>query len=327
MTLALAIPVRNDHAALARLLRQARQMEIFDQVVIVDDGSVPPIDPDGGRFGPWTLPVTVLRHETSTGPGMARNRALHRITTDHFVYMDSDDRFAPDFPRIWRAVAGQEFDLCLFRHHDSRQERIGRWGQMPQDETLWHHAGLDQARLARVGEPALIRLAETANYPWNKIYRTGFLRDHGLGCAQTLVHQDIPLHWGALLRAQKVLATAQVGVVHRVAESGARLTNRRGAERLEVFEVLRGVLADLMQERHRRDLVPAFLRFACGLFEWIRDQISPDLAPRYRTALRAFLVAHLSPALLDELARRDPVLGLRLILQMADGALPDRHAA
>lgn len=329
MSLALAIPVKDDHAALARLLRQAQQMNVFDQVVIVDDGSSPVIDIDGGRQGPWPLPVTVLCHEVPAGPGCARNFALEQVTADYMIYLDSDDRFTPDFARIWRAAQTQPFDLCIFRHHDTRQERIGRWGQMLQDDGIWRCAGqldLGHAPMARVGEGARAHLAETANYPWNKIYRTDFLRYHGLGCAPCLVHEDIPLHWGALLHAETVLASPRVGVVHRVAEDGARLTNRRGTERLEVFGVLRRVLADLLAARMRRDLVPAFLRFSSGLFEWIRGQISADLVLRYRAELYDFLATQLTPALFEELSVRDPVLSLKLMLQMADMPLKDGNA-
>ncbi|MDJ0820333.1 MAG: glycosyltransferase [Paracoccaceae bacterium] len=327
MSLALAIPVKDDHASLAQLLRQARRMGIFDQVVIVDDGSDPAIDLDAGRFGPHRLPLTVLRNDTAQGPGPARNRALDQISTEYLVYIDSDDRFAPDFPQIWRDAAATGCDLCLFRHHDTRQERIGRWGQMPQDDGLWQRAGLGTTRLTPVTDSARAYLAETANYPWNKIYRTDFLRQHGLGCGATLVHEDIPLHWMAMLKADRVLASSRVGVVHRVAPGGTRLTNRRGAERLEVFDVLRAVIAQLMANRSPHDLVPSFLRFASGLFEWIRLQLDPALAGRYRAALRGFLIDSLTPALEAELARRDPVLAQRLAVQMADGALPERTLA
>lgn len=323
MSLALAIPVKDDHAALAQLLRQAREMHVFDQVVIVDDGSSSPIETDGGHAGPWALPVAVLRHDHATGPGPARNRALAQITAEHFIYMDADDRLTSDFPEIWHAARMQDthFDLCLFRHHDTRQEHAGRWGQMPQDDCIWHRAGVfgpGRPRIAAVDEATRMQLSETANYPWNKIYRTAFLRQHGIGCAPCLVHEDIPLHWGALQHAQTVLASPLVGVVHRVAEDGARLTNRRGIERLAVFDVLHGVLADLMATRAERDLVPAFWRFCSGLFEWIRGQIDVTLAPRYRIALHEFLSLALTPPLFDTLSRHDPVLALRLTLQMAD---------
>lgn len=324
MSLALAIPVKDDHAALARLLRQAHRMNVFDQVVIVDDGSVPALDADDH---PWPGSVSVLRHEISTGPGPARNHALTHVTAEHLVYMDADDEFAPDFPRIWREARQQDFDLCLFRHHDTRQERIGRWGQMPQDDGAWRRAGIlgpERPTLREVDGPTRAWLAETANYPWNKIYRTDFLRRNGIGCASCLVHEDIPLHWRALQHAGTVLASPLIGVVHRVSGEGSRLTNRRGIERLAVFEVLRDVLVDLLAERWRHDLVPAFWRFSSGLFEWIRGQIAAGLAHRYRTELHGFLTFALTPPVFDELARRDPVLGLKLALQMADAPLAGR---
>ncbi|KAA8610015.1 glycosyltransferase family 2 protein [Salipiger aestuarii] len=324
MSLALAIPVKDDHEALGRLLGQARAMGIFDQVVIVDDGSDPPLCLDGGRAGPLRPPVQMLRNDAPQGPGAARNRALDHVSAEYLVYMDSDDSFAPEFPALWREASQARFDLCLYRHHDTRQEPLGRHGQMPQDDGLWRRAGLGGAAWAApvpLTEPARAHLAETANYPWNKIYRTALLRERGIGCAETLVHEDIRLHWLALLHADKAIASPRIGALHRVAEGADRLTNRSGAERLEVFGVLDEVWGALAEARARRDLLPAFLRFASGLFDWIRGRIAPDLAPRWREALRAFLMARLTPELAAELARRDPVLALRLTLQMAEGGL------
>lgn len=322
MGLALAIPVKDDHAALGRPLAQARRLGIFEQVVIVDDGSAPPLAPDGGRAGPLALPVQLLRGDAARGPGAARNRALDHVTAEHLVYMDADDSFDPGFAALWREVSRQPFDLCLFRHHDTRQDRVGRFGQMPQDEGLWRRAGIrGGAAPVLLDAPARALLAETANYPWNKIYRTGLLRRHGIGCAETLVHEDIRLHWLSLLHADRVLASPRIGALHRVSEGGDRLTNRSGAERLEVFGVLAEVWGALAEARARRDLLPAFLRFASGLFDWIRGRIAPDLAAGWRAALRGFLMARLTPALEAELSRRDPVLALRLALQMAEGGL------
>ncbi len=276
-----------------------------------------------GDQGADVIKIETPEGDTTRLTGPARNRALEHVTAEYLVYMDSDDSFGPEFPALWREVAGSGCDLCLFRHHDTRQDRAGRLGQMPQDEGLWRRAGLGggAAAPALLTEPARAHLAETANYPWNKIYRTALLRARGIGCAETLVHEDIRLHWLALLHADKVIASPRIGALHRVAEGADRLTNRRGTERLEVFGVLDEVFDVLAEARARRDLLPAFLRFASGLFDWIRGQIAPDLAPRWRAALRGFLMARLTPALAAELARRDPVLALRLTLQMAEGGL------
>jgi len=312
MSLALAIPVKDDHAALHRLVQHAVGMGIFSQIVVVDDGSQVPV------ALPWAKDILHLRrNDTSRGPGVARNMALEHVTATHLIYVDSDDRLTDDFPALWADLRTEAFDLCLFRHHDTRQEQAGRWGQLPQDEALWRRAGLTEARPQVVGPAARRCLAETANYPWNKVYRVAFLRAARVSCAETLVHEDVQLHWLALLEAERVCASTRVGIVHRVVPGGNRLTNLRTASRFQVFAVCAHVVQRLLERRSERDLVTPFLRFVVGLFDWIHVALDPALLPEFQAQLAQFLQTSVPPDLYAELVETDPVLALRLGAHMA----------
>lgn len=314
MTLALVIPVLNDQAALDRLLAQAQGMAIFDQIVVIDDGSDSPVCLTFAA-GP---PVTLLRHEKPHGPGAARNAGLSEVTCSHVLFFDSDDALTEEMPPLWRDLQGADFDICLFRHCDSRRARHGRWAQMPQDDALWRAAGMGGQALATVTDQAAFHLAQTANYPWNRISRTEFLRKSGIGFSEILLHEDIVPHWQGFLRADRILASDRVAAIHRVVPQGARLTNRRSRERLEVFAPLTEVLAMLEGAAPpRAGLLPAFLRFVSGLFDWTRANLDPCWHPELAARRRTFLLRALPPARLERLALTDPVLALRLTLQMA----------
>lgn len=286
-TLALVIPVHNDAAGLDRLLGQARGMGIFDQIVVVDDGSAPPAAVPPG--------VTLIRHARARGGGVARNRGLAAVACDYVLFFDADDLLTPELPRLVAdlradlAKGAPPFDLCLFKHADSRVAAEGLWGQPDWDERWWEAAGIGPRVLAEVPQEARPLLAQTANYPWNKILRTRFLRDHAIGCAPTLVHQDIPLHWLALIHAERMLASARICAFHRVSPGAARLTNRRGAERLGVFRAL-----DPVARAAARDPIwaAALARFAPGLFDWIDARIDPDLRPRFAARAARWLDRH-----------------------------------
>lgn len=317
MSLALAIPVKDDHDALACLVQQAAGLGIFDQIVVVDDGSQRPVALPAA--GPC---LTLLRNAAPRGPGVARNMALEQVTSTYVVYADSDDRLTDDLPALWKSLRHQTFDLCLFRYHDTRQEQAGRWGQLPQDDALWHRAGPIGADPQEIGSAARACLAETANYPWNKIYRVAFLRDKQVRCAETLVHEDIQLHWLALLEAGRVLASARVGAVHRVSAAGDRLTNLRSARRLEVFTVLQDVLRRLVQGRAAQDLILPFLRFVAGLLDWIHMHLDDTLLAAFTRQRARFLGQAVTPDIHAEVMQADPVLALRLSVHMAVAGRP-----
>jgi glycosyltransferase involved in cell wall biosynthesis len=61
-------------------------------VIVVDDGSTPPLKVDGALAD---ATVTVLRNETPQGPSRARNRGLDRAGGDYVAFLDDDDQWLP----------------------------------------------------------------------------------------------------------------------------------------------------------------------------------------------------------------------------------------
>jgi len=167
---------------------------------------------------------------------------------------------------------------------------------------------------------AAVTLAETANYPWNKIYRTNFLRDQGLRFSEIPVHNDIAMHWDSFSRASVILASDRVAATHIVQPGGQRLTNRRSADRLRVFEPLRHV-ADEIRSQHGNcsDLMLAFLRSSSGLLDWVRGNITEELRPELDRKTAGFLDQVLEVQVFSWLSRADPLLALHLTLLMAQG--------
>lgn len=80
----MVIPVRNNPFGLYRLIMSLRGM----RVVVVDDGSEMPIQPDD--FAGARCDVEVVRHARSKGPAAARNTGLASCATDFVAFLDSD---------------------------------------------------------------------------------------------------------------------------------------------------------------------------------------------------------------------------------------------
>lgn len=297
-SLALVIPVHNDPDGLARVLAQARAFGVFAQIVVVDDGSDPPV--------PDAPDITLIRHASARGGGVARNRGLRAVRTDYVLFFDADDTLTDDLPHLLADLTdharapqngpqnvppGEQpgtprpFDMCLFKHADSRMAAAGLWGQPDWDEVWWQAAGIGPAPLSAPPRAVWPLLAQTANYPWNKILRTRFLRRHRIGCAPTPVHQDIPLHWLAFVHARHVLVSDRICALHHVSPSGGRLTNRNGPERMAVFDALAPVQKAVAKDPVWR---AALAQFAAGLFDWIADRVDAATAPRFAQAARAW---------------------------------------
>ncbi len=281
MTLTVIIPVHNDESRLHRLLRHMQQLNFASHVIICDDGSTPAVsfDPLPIAVGLPPERITLLRQETPRGAGAARNLALRHVTTDHVMFLDADDLPLRELPDLLKDLEGKTFDFCIFQHHDSRRGAEGQWGQMPVDQQLWHTAGVDVGALSQVSPTAALSLSQTANYPWNKIYRTNFLLEHEIHCTEIMVHNDIELHWRSFFKATTILASDRIGVIHYVAPNQDRLTNRNGPERLQVFTALSRVSAEIRSSRTYSPFAVPYYRFAIGLLHWIRSFIRSDLLP------------------------------------------------
>jgi len=93
-TISVIIPVKNRHDALVRLLHSiANQERLPDEIFIIDDASNPKFEFDAMKFGilnGQTLPLKIIRFDTTRGPGAARNTGLQSSTADYSLFVDSD---------------------------------------------------------------------------------------------------------------------------------------------------------------------------------------------------------------------------------------------
>lgn len=308
----LVIPCHNDAQRLARLLARARRLGCFARIIVVDDGSDEPV----AEAIPPARDLTILRHDTPRGGGLARNRGLEEVTASHVIFADADDLvLLPMCDLLADLAEAGPFDICQFRYADSSVVQEGLWGHPDWDERFWVDADHVVGTLRTLPEASWPVLAQTANYPWNKVYDTAFLRRHRIGCAATAVHQDIPLHWMSYLEASRILVSDRICAWHEINHRAGQLTNRSGRERLDVFDALDPVAARIARTG-RADWEAALAEFTLGLIDWAEARIAPDLAPDLRAAEARWLTARVAPWM-GRIAAADPGLAARLRERMA----------
>lgn len=296
LDLTIIIPCYNDHRLLERLLRHIALFDFARAVIVVDDASTPALSLTQLSSSRETasLQLTLLRHDVPKGAGAARNLALSHVDTTHLMFMDADDLPTRELPRLCGALVGQLFDFCIFQHHDSRMSKEQQWGQMPFDQVFWNRSQALHQGTKLLSEQAAIQMVQTANYPWNKIYRSDFLQDNSIRCSSTRVHNDIELHWRSFFQAETILTSDHVGMTHFVDDTGTRITNRRSSDRLEVFIPLTSLAEDL-KAPHLAGFRTAFFQFSLGLLLWVKRNLDPEFHPNLRAKTVQFLAEYLSP--------------------------------
>ena len=313
MKLSLVIPAYNDPEGVGQLLAQVRDLNIFAEVIVIDDASDQRSDPAALGIDPETLPFTLKYHRVrkNRGAGYARNKGLSLCSGTHVLFFDSDDLFTAGFPRLVSRLQGRSFDFCIFKHVDSRVRAAGGYGLLPSDEDRWITAGATGA-LGTLTVEGAQTLCTVAAYPWNKIYDVDFLRKNAIQCTEIPVHNDIEIHWMGFLHAQTILYSDLVCCEHFVAKGRDRLTNKKVRERFTVTEALTNVHLTFDLAPQTRPFMVPFTSFYVGLFEWIQVQLEPDLQLPFRALAQDFLRSNLSLEQYTKVTDADPALGARI---------------
>ncbi|MDN5568643.1 MAG: glycosyltransferase, partial [Paracoccus sp. (in: a-proteobacteria)] len=321
--LAIVIPVWNLPQDLESLLGQIADMGIFSQVVIADDASDPDCSPEalGMSTRLQGMDVLYLRSDVQRGAGDARNRGLQAVTAANVLFFDADDRLCSELPQILQhhLTAGQP-DFTIFRHSDTRVEQAeGRRGTFATEEALWTKA-MAGGSCTMLGLKERAELVLISAYPWNKIYRTDFLRDNDIFCSQTPVHNDIRLHWLSFLKAETVQATRTIGAVHVIGDRGHHLTARRGEDRLCLAAIIHELTDQIRHASGKQIIMQRFIQFVDNICRWNLDQVEDHLIPAFRTlAVDAYL--DFSPAEFQLFSIQQPARADEIVrFLLAEGA-------
>ncbi|MCJ8139624.1 glycosyltransferase family 2 protein [Falsirhodobacter halotolerans] len=312
IALSVIIPVWNDRSGLKRLVDQIIEYGIAAEIIICDDASDEDHSPAALGLEDLDHPqIIYMRSDRQQGAGAMRNYGLQAASCDHVLYFDSDDLLAPGIKDILTEIEDRHFDFCIFRHHDSRVH--SHRGTFASEERLWDAArATDQVRRLNMTDAA--HLAQLSAYPWNKIYRRDFLTSENIRCTEIPVHNDIELHWTSFIAATTILCTKTIGAEHFVVEGGTRLTNRRSAERLRIFEALTETAERLKRTEGSAVYVEPFIHFCCRIIGWAWNNIDEEHHSDLHTQSREFfrsnftrpeivLTAYRNPAAIGQINR------------------------
>lgn len=310
IALSIIIPVWNDKTGLKRLLEQIIEYKIASEVIICDDASTDEHAPDAiGVANLDKLKWKYIRSDTQRGAGAMRNIGLKAASCRHVLFFDSDDLLAPGIVKLLQDIDGKHFDFCIFRHHDSRV--VNRRGTFDAEEKLWERAGAAETP-RRINMRESAELSRLSAYPWNKIYRKHFLTTEGIKCTEIPVHNDIELHWTSFIAAQTILCSSIIGAEHFVQEGGGRLTNRRSAERLKIFEALNATVERLHRTANRPFYVEPLIDFCVRTIGWAWGNIDSEHHGSFHRLSREFFLKSFTKEEITLAAYRNPASAGRL---------------
>ena len=206
------IPIYNTEQYLRQCLDSVVGQTLEDiEIICVDDGSTDGSPRILAGYGARDNRFQIIT-QANAGPGTARNSGLRAAKGEYLIFLDSDDWYEPDFLErmVCRAEkTGADITVCRAVEFDMRTGR--EWPS----EWMLKSKYLPGEHFSP-GDIAEHIFQFTYGWPWDKLYRTEFVRRAGLRYPALPNSEDLVFVFQSLAAAGHIAAIPPVLVHHRV---------------------------------------------------------------------------------------------------------------
>lgn len=258
------IPVYNGAACLEECLDSVATQGLADmEILCVDDGSTDATPDILAGYAARDSRFRVITQENG-GPGVARNTGLAQAAGEYLVFLDADDRFEPDFlaEMVRRAEeTGADVTICRAVEFDTETGRALPSGWMLRLE------GLPEELVFAPKEIAANLFRFTWGWPWDKLYRTAYLRRGGFAYPALPNSEDLSFVFSSLAAAGSLAVVDKVLVHHRV-NRGASVSNSRSRAPEAPYQAIKLLEEELKERGLYGVFEQSFLNWALGFLIW-----------------------------------------------------------
>lgn len=214
--ISIIMPVYNTEEFLPETIRNLQAQTFADfEVVCVDDGSTDrsvEILTETAESDPRFR----ILQQTNAGAGAARNYGFAASKGDYAIFLDSDDMFSPQLlEKLHEVIVAENADIaaCNF----SKLWPDGRVTQHEGVHVRWIPEGLTVFNYRDTPDYIMRVINPT---PWNKLYRSAFIREKGLKYEEITSTNDITFAAVSVAAAERVTFTKESLVCYRVGHAG-----------------------------------------------------------------------------------------------------------
>ena len=202
-TIAVIIPAYNAEPWIRDCLDSVIGQTIpFDEVIIVNDGSTDNTLTICEQYAKEN-PYIRIADQANKGPGAARNTGMELVSSDYFVFVDSDDYLVPAAVSVLSGyISSQSIDAVYFD-----RENIGIPSYLTNND-LYHRD------YSAIKENTIYKGADffSLAYPrgfssqvWLTLYRTELIRESGIRFEEGVVYEDNLFSYQYLMESSRVI--------------------------------------------------------------------------------------------------------------------------
>jgi len=273
--ISIIMPVYNSEKFLAQTIQSVRNQTFRDfELICVDDGSTDASVEHLREFMQEDDRITLLQ-QANAGAGAARNRGFAHSRGEYVIFLDSDDLFSNRLlEKLYQAISVNRCDVaaCNFSRFDPQ----GNEKQFDGVYTKWIPKGLKVFSYRDLPDH-IMRVINPV--PWNKMYRSAFIREKGLKFDEISSTNDISFASVSVASAERVTYVTDSLIRYRIGHSGT-ITSGKSTKlenvKTAVLSALRQAEALPHADLIRRDIAC----FAVGNFLYALSNYVPDFSQK-----------------------------------------------
>lgn len=230
------------------------------EILFVDDGSTDKTVSMLQNFAAKDSRATVLQ-QAHQYAGAARNLGIRHARGKYILFLDGDDFFWPQMlEKSVEKAERTDADICVFRTNRIDYE-TGKISAMPWIMRIEHCSNADGFSI-RTNAQRIFEFTTAA--PWNKLYRSDFIKKNGLTFQETRQSNDIAFVCTSLALASKICVINEDLQTHRF--NNKKSLQGTNDKRPECFyEALQELKNRLVKYGVYEQAKPAFLNYVVNV--------------------------------------------------------------
>ena len=239
--------------------------------------------------------VSIINQENQ-GVASARNRGLKEVSTPYTLILDSDDVFNSEF-----------FEKLLLKAQEDSSDLV-----------ICSSCELDSETLENIPAPWALKLDKLPSispfspddaadslfeaimgWPWDRLYRTSFVRDSGLQFPETLRNsEDGVFVYGLLARAKKISVIEDVLIKHRLTRKNS-ISNSRDKAPEDFYKAI------VMLKKALQSIQELYPKIEKSFLNWAADYAIWNISTLTDSEAKQALVKRLKDGEYSELELTD----------------------
>lgn len=274
--ISIVVPVYNLEKYLEETVKsiQAQTFQNFE-VIFVDDGSTDRSYDMLSAVAEKDSRFSVMR-QARAGAGAARNHGFTAAKGTYTIFLDGDDLFEPVLlEKLWEAAEREQADIaaCHFSRFDGQ-------GYFEQREGVYSRLWLPKGMYVFNYRDCPNRILSVVNpTPWNKLYRTDFIREHHLKFEEISSTNDITFAAVSVASAERIVYVPEYLVHYRVNHSGT-ITSKKEKNLDNIHIAVSSAVRQAKELPYKDAIMESILYFAIDNYVFaLRNYISDFLTP------------------------------------------------